>query len=130
MVLYVNVTSAVEVSIALTATKGFSSVINSVVSPGPTVTVGSPDGTLIEVQPSKGAHTAVSFDAASFTSTVLLSAQVSVQPTPVLTVKSTTTPSLKGKSQLWVTGYSCSKFSCIILPTSFHRKKRNFNFYM
>ena len=97
MVLYVNVTSAVEVSIALTATKGFSSVINSVVSPGPTVTVGSPKKTLIEAQPSKGAHTAVSFDAASFTSMALSLPQVSVQPTPALTVKPTATSSVNGK---------------------------------
>lgn len=97
MVLNVNVTSAVKVSIAVTTTKGFSSLLNLVVSQGPTITVGSPNGTLITVKASQRANTAVSLDAASFMSTVLPSAQVSVLPTAALTVKPTTTSTVNGE---------------------------------
>ena len=96
--LNVSVTPAVEVSIAITKTKEFTSVINSVASSSPTMTItGSPKGTLIGVESSKEANTTVSFYAASFTSTVLPSEQVSVQPTAALTVKPTTTSSINGK---------------------------------
>ena len=98
MELNVNVTPAVEVSIAITKTKEVTSVINSVVSSVPSMTItGSPKGTLIGVEPSKGANPTVLFYAASFTSTVLPSEQVSVQPTAALTVKPTTTSSINGK---------------------------------
>ena len=95
MVLNVTVISAVKVTIAIT-TEGFSSVINSVVSPGPKITVRAPNRTLM-VKASQSASTAVSLDVASFTSTVLPSAQVSLQPTAALTVKPTTTSSVNGK---------------------------------
>ena len=79
------------------ATLRFSSVINSVASPGPTITVRSPNRTFMVVKASQSANTVALLNAASFTSTVLPSAQVSVEPTAALTVKATTTSSVNGK---------------------------------
>ena len=97
MVVNVTVTSAVEVSGAITTTEGFYSVVTSMVSPGPTIIVGSPNGSSIAVQASPSAATPGSSGAASFMSTTLRSVQVSVEPTAVSTVKLTTTSSVIGK---------------------------------
>ena len=82
---------------AIRATQRFSAVINSVVSSGPTITVRSPNRTFMVVKATQSANTEASLDAASFTSTVLPLAQVSVQATAALTVKPTTTSSVNGE---------------------------------
>ena len=97
MVVNVTVTSAEEVSGATTTTEGFSSVVTSMVLPGPTMTVGSPKRSSIVVQASIRAATSGSSGPASFTSRALPSVQVSVEPTAVSTVKPTTTSSVNGK---------------------------------
>ena len=97
MVINAAVTSAEEVSGATTTTEGFYSVVTSMVSPGPTITVGSPNGSSIAVQASPSAATPGSSGATSFMSTTLRSVQVSVEPTAASTVKLTTTSSVIGK---------------------------------
>ena len=92
LVVIATVTSNVEESSATTTTVGFSSVTASVVSPSATITVESPRETTIAVPSSSSAKTTGSSGAASFTSTALPPAQVSVQATTASTVQPTTNP--------------------------------------
>ena len=98
-----TITSAVEVSSAITTTEGFSRVITSMVLPPlppSTITVGSLKGTSIGVQASSTTSIPGLSGAASFTSTALPTAQLSelsVKSITAATVKPTTTSSVNGK---------------------------------
>jgi len=98
MVVNVTLTSTEEISGATKTTEGFSSqVITSMVLPGPTMTVGSPNRSSIAVQASPSATTTAPPGAALFKSWALPSIQVSVKPTAASTVKLIATSSVNGE---------------------------------
>ena len=98
MAVKVAVTLALQpVSSAITTTEGFSRVTTSMISPRPTITVGSLNGTSIGVQASSTTTIPGSSGAASFTTTALPIVPFSVNSITAATVKPTTTSSVNGK---------------------------------